>query len=371
MEADPVEIWLSKMEKRHSRNQNTTRLYQATLEKFCSFVNMTPDQIVEEWKKAKYDLKTREQYIDEMLEKIEFYENYLGKQDLCKNSISTYLAGIASFFKYMRIPAKIELFRAHPKYHNRDITKEEFKRILNNVNPRDRAFFLMMAQSGLRPVTLMQLTFEQIREDFEADKIPCCIKVSRIKTKGEYVDHFTFIGEDAVEALKAYFAERGVPKDNERIFKGVKTPNAFSMRFGYAVRSLELIRPENMRQEGKPQPLRLYCLRKYFRKFAGSAGQDYVNFWMGHTLGVDDHYFSRDVEHHRKIYGEKAMPNLRIFEPSALETEQTIRRLEKKVDELRQENLELRQRLNAHTLSSDQVQELLRRIEKLEKQVKS
>ena len=55
--------------------------------------------------------------------------------------------------------------------------------------------------------------------------------------------------------------------------------------------------------------IHLYCLHKWFRKGAGLVGQDFANFWIGHTsaLGVDLHYVSRDVEHHREIYPEKAM----------------------------------------------------------------
>ncbi len=71
---------------------------------------------------------------------------------------------------------------------------------------------------------------------------------------------------------------------------------------------------------GKPRNVRLYSLRKFFRKCAGHAGQDYVKFWMGHSLGgVDSAYFSRDPEHHRKIYQEKAAPHLYI--EHALESE--------------------------------------------------
>jgi hypothetical protein len=83
--------------------------------------------------------------------------------------------------------------------------------------------------------------------------------------------------------------------------------------------------------------LRLYSLRKFFRKYAAQAGPDFVNFWMGHTssLGVDLHYFSRDVEHHRKQYAEKAMPFLRLETATPSETEQQI-------EELRGENAVLK-----------------------------
>jgi integrase len=366
---DPVEIWISKMEKRHSGSPSTESRYRTQLQQFCDFIGTSPQQIVTDWKKVRQTgrLIDRDNYVEEMMDKIDAYENFLGKQDLTKASIFTYLVPVASFFKYLRIPVKVELGKRPVVYCNRDITVEEIRRILNNSNPRDRAFFLMMAQSGLRPITLTQLPYEALSEEFESDRIPCCVKVDQAITKGEYVSHFSFIAEDAVKALKDFFAERGAPAATEKIF-GDLTSNAFSMRFGYAVRKLDLIDDEHMRKGRKPQPLRLYCLRKFFRKFAGPAGVDFVNFWMGHKLGVDEHYFSHDVEHHRKAYAEKAMPNLRILEPSALATERTIIELRNRIEELENKNRELKNRLNGYMLTSDQVKELLRRIEKLEKQ---
>jgi len=335
---DPVEIWISKLEKRHSGSAGTESRYRDYLQRFCGFIGSTPQQIMEDWKNIRQtgQLIHRENFVEDMLEKIDAYEYHLGKQALTKGTITTYLTGVASFFKYMRIPVKVEFGKRSTAYHNRDITVEEIRRILHNSTPRDKAFYLMMLQSGLRPMTLMQLTYAQIKTDFEADRISCYIDVPRNMTKGEYKEHFSWMGPDAVNALKAYFKDRGVPKDNETIFTGVKTASAFSMRFGYYVRNLGLIKPEDMREGRKPQQLRLYCLRKFFRNMAGPAKMPYVNFWMGHKQpGVDDHYFTTDVEVHRKQYEKFAMPNLQIFEPSSLDFTAQLREKAEEIKELK------------------------------------
>jgi uncharacterized coiled-coil protein SlyX len=55
---------------------------------------------------------------------------------------------------------------------------------------------------------------------------------------------------------------------------------------------------------------------------------------MGHSLGVDDHYFSKtDVEKHREKYAEHAIPNLRIESKTANQTEKTIIELRNKIAE--------------------------------------
>lgn len=66
-----------------------------------------------------------------------------------------------------------------------------------------------------------------------------------------------------------------------------------------------------------------------------------------HIPESDDSYFTRDVEHHRKIYEQKAMPLLRIFKFSVLETEQTIMELRKQLRDRDREVAELNEKIEA------------------------
>ncbi|MDH5795226.1 MAG: hypothetical protein OEZ24_03870 [Candidatus Bathyarchaeota archaeon] len=56
---------------------------------------------------------------------------------------------------------------------------------------------------------------------------------------------------------------------------------------------------------------------------------------MGHTVreGVDEHYRPTDVEFHRKLYAEKAMPFLRLETATPTETEKTIEELRAQLKE--------------------------------------
>lgn len=102
------------------------------------------------------------------------------------------------------------------------------------------------------------------------------------------------------------------------------------------------------RKGRKPAELRLYNLRKWFRKQAGHAGFDYVNFWMGHTLGVDDHYFSRDVKLHRKVYAEKAIPFLRLSKTTIkVEHDKEIEKLKVQMKQLQKE-LKMQKKVTAY-----------------------
>ena len=64
---------------------------------------------------------------------------------------------------------------------------------------------------------------------------------------------------------------------------------------------------------------------------------EFVQFWMGHTVnaGQDDHYRPRDVEFHRELYAEKAMPHLRLETATPTETDKAITTLEEENRELK------------------------------------
>ena len=229
-------------------------------------------------------------------------------------------------------------------YHNRDITHEEIRLILDASRPRERAFYAIMAQSGLRPNTICDLKYENIREDFESNIIPCKIEIPQEIAKGKYHSFFTFICEDAVKYLKSYLIVRPDIKDEDYIFlkEGTKqrtNPKSLSALFGRTANKLKEKGKMKLKQkkENKPHDIRLYNLRKFFRKHANPAGFEFVQFWMGHTVnaGQDDHYRPRDVEFHRKLFAEKAMPHLRLETATPTETDKAITTLEEENRELK------------------------------------
>jgi hypothetical protein len=121
------------------------------------------------------------------------------------------------------------------------------------------------------------------------------------------------------------------------------------------VQRLEIDESKGKKESGSPKmkEIRLHGLRKYFRNNMKADGA-FVNFWMGLSLGVDAHYISRDVEEHRRRYRE-GYPSLRLYEadPASIvnlysenadlkrriaATEEKLARIEKLLDELKEEN---------------------------------
>jgi len=232
-------------------------------------------------------------------------------------------------------------------YHNRDITHEEVRLILDSSRPRERAFYAIMAQSGLRPFTICNLKYENIKEDLENNIIPCKIEIPQEIAKGKYHAYFTFIGDEAVKYLRSYLVIRPKIKDEDYLFlsdDGQKNTSSKSISKFFAQTVKKLPDKELMtlkqKKKTKPHDVRLYNLRKFFRKYANQAGFEFVQFWMGHTVnaGQDDHYRPKDVEFHRKLYAEKAAPDIRI-------DSETPRETEKALTSLKQENEDLKERL--------------------------
>jgi hypothetical protein len=104
-----------------------------------------------------------------------------------------------------------------------------------------------------------------------------------------------------------------------------------SRAFRFAARKLEKSGALTFEiREGKPSELRLYNLRKFFRKYANQMGFEHVNYLMGHTVrGSDANYKPQDPEFYRDLYAEKAMPFLRLEEPTPTETGALIKTLKK------------------------------------------
>lgn len=374
MKFNAVQSWLDNVAYAHSKNKNTPYYYRYRLGLFCDFIKRTPEQILEEFK-GMTDREFRREYAHYL----KAYISNLTREGYAPTTIQANVTAVKSFFKYSDLPlGYIPTARNRVVFHNRDITKGEIVQILKASRPRDAAYYCIMGQSGLRPVTLSQLKRKHIEPDFTEGVIPCEIDVPEELAKGQFGAYFTFMGEESVKYLESYFnTRRGVDTDDylftchgsEKSISRKSMSNIFirTLEDLKAAGTMDFEQPE----EGRPRTVRMYNLRKWFRKQAGHAGVEYVNFWMGHHADYkaphipqsDEHYFSRkDVEFHRQLYVEKAMPHLRLETKTPTETEQEIidlrKQLEARDKELRAIHSELARFRRDHELLNEIAGEL-------------
>jgi integrase len=317
---EPMEDWLSARAESPQTRTNYLMCWKA-FSQFCHGRMKDPLGLVAEYRTVKYQGPLQQKFLDEWQDVIRAYSTYLKTNRFAPTTVNTYLAVVKSFVTYWKIPLDVDLPR-HPcvLYHNRDMTKEQVRQILSHATPRDRTIWLLMAESGLRAGTAVTLKYWQIQDDFEKGTVPLRILTPAETLKDHVGDRWSFIGEDGYRALKEYLAPRIPLKGEDFVFAselpGKATHEPFSVaslsvKFSRITRKLKMERGAPI---GKPGHIRMHGLRKYFRNNM-RADASYREFWMGHSLGVDAHYVSRDPEFHRSEY-KKNYEDLRILEPT-------------------------------------------------------
>ncbi len=299
--------------------------------------------IVDEYRAARrlgYDSEL--DFTESWQDLIRAYSTFIKQSRYAPLTQKNYLSIAKSFFSYYKIPIDVDLpRRACVIYHNRDLSRENIRKIFNKASQRDRTIWLLMAESGLRVNTTIYLKYWQIKEDFEKEIVPMRIITPAESLKDHVGDRWSFIGEDGFKALKEYLQPRIPLNDDEFVFTTKKpermkgdqfTSASLSTIWRKVVRALKLEKNSTHR---KFNHFRMHGLRKYFRNNM-RADPSYREFWMGHSLGVDAHYVSRDPEFHRKEY-KKGYESLRILEPA------TPAQLTEIVDQLKQKDQEIQQ----------------------------
>ncbi len=174
--------------------------------------------------------------------------------------------------------------------------------------------------------------------------------VPREITKGRILEHYTFIGSEAIDYLRLYLdkRKRGTESlspeditDDSLLFRAnlkAEKPvvhGSVENEFREACLNLGLMKKGPYRKASK---IRIHTLRKFFRTYANSAGYTWVHFWMGHKLhNNDETYFHgpETVQESREAYASI----LRYISPSVAQMKNG------RITELEQENIRLKQEL--------------------------
>lgn len=340
-EIDLIQTWLDSVALGHSGAKNTETLYRYGFNLFLKYINAQPRDIAQD-----YEQMPEKLFRHKYAELLRSWSGHLKRQDLTPSSIGNYVKTVQSFFKHNDYPLGfVQSVQKRVVYHNRDITREEILAILGMSAPREKAFYAIMAQSGLRPTTLCNLKIKNLEPDFSANRVPLKITVPEEIAKGKYHEYITFMAEDAARLLRDYLNTRRNLTAESLLFVnyGTEDPmiyNSMSSLFRKAVRLLRekgLMKYEQ-RKADRPAEIRLYTLRKWFRKMAIQAGFENVDYWMGHTgPGVDASYRPSDPEFYRTIYAEKAIPFLRLEATTPSEVEKTMEAQAEQINLLRAE----------------------------------
>jgi site-specific recombinase XerD len=358
METNAIENWLNTVAFSHSDSKQTRTIYKLNIQKFLTHAGTTADQILQEYDNCKNDKKFKQKWTPIIMSLIgKMREN--NYSPLTQNNVIT---AIKSFYRYNSLPIGfIPSGKQYIRFHNRPITKEEINLIIRESQPREKAYYSLMKDSGLRPQTISKLKIGDLENLLDENTpIPCPIIIRQEITKGKYSEYFTFTGEESIKHIKEYLKrQRKQPLITEEYLFTMENkrtpvnPDVINHTFARTIKTLRTekildFKTESQTVNGKTETsnkIKLYSLRKYYRN-NNHADWDYKNFWMGHlgALGADKHYIDtsttpENIEKHRQIYKEKAMPYLKIETKTPDQHEQTMTKLET-------ENKELKNRLD-------------------------
>jgi site-specific recombinase XerC len=205
--------WLDKVRMEKTGSSKTQDEYAYRLQKFCDWAKKTPDQLIAE-RKEQLKPSSSDQDETKTEDLITTYFNFLSGESKDpterakkRTSAKSYYGAIRSFFKYnSTAKSPIALTGQTPKSSAgrriNPITLDEFKRIDTVIGVRDRALLRFMKDSGCSTEDVTMFNYGDIRTQFEKGEQFIHLKAIRQKTQNNYD---TFIGPNAVEALRVYF----------------------------------------------------------------------------------------------------------------------------------------------------------------------
>lgn len=304
-------LWLTAIQTDKSGSKHTEREYCRGLKAFCDWIGKTPDQLIMERKAELKDSETEMNAENKLREFCAILEN---KKTVTRTTIATkYHAPVKSFYSYNNVPLKLKT----PKHTTRERephTIEQIKALMKIGDVRERAFMMLLKDSGMSREDAVMLRYKDIKAEYETGAQVIHLKVVRQK---ESIEYDTFIGKNAIESIKAYLEYR--QNRGEKITDD--TPLIATLN-GQAVtpENVSAIFERLSHSAGfKTSPHRF---RKYFEShLALSAPSILVKYWLGHSLGVEKAYFMPPLEKQREEYAESYKEIDISEQPSELERE--------------------------------------------------
>jgi len=391
-----LENWLENSEQSIKRMQmrikgrkkgsdSTVQLYAFGVRDYLQFIDLKdgPDKAVQSMREGKIDpTLTIDDWIDNLLQRVS------------SGTARKYIGGVKRWLQVNKIPVEwddIEMPVYESVEEDRAPTTEELRTILTYAYQlRDKAIILCATSSGLRIGTLLSLTYGDCNFTFFDEIVVVTVKPApgrKIRGKKAFITFFSPEARETFLAYKTQREKRGEKMTAESFLFPATTEKTKPMSTAtFRVQWLRILKRAGLAQKsegGKWHELHFHVLRKWFETRCKIAGvkPSFYQHWMTHKGGkdpetyLDASYFKPLFDEHAAEY-RKVIPHLaiktvsettmKLLQNSLKERDQSVEALRARIEELEKKNVELKQRLNGTMLTSDQVNQLLKRIEKLE-----
>ncbi len=352
------------------KSEGSVNNYLTAMKLYMNFTGLNPDQMLDE---AEEDMKKsrRDRGLPES-RLLDFHEYLLtkhskmrgkrtGSAGVSKNLAKMYFSAIRGFYKANGFYLNVKTPRATNKKENfkLELRPKDVKKLVD-LAPclRDKAIILSMFQSGMDVATICSLNYGDVSRQLKEEKVPLIIHVNRDK---EGVEFHTFLGKDAIDALKLYIQERErkygekLQHDSPLFVKeGAKklsferiTTNLIQNMSKDLVLNAGIVTEDEL-EASDINPARPHALRSAFSTILKLEGVNelFVEYMLGHSIPYNGAYFRPQPEELCKVYSqheralsisEVSMPMVEVEKRLRLEIDKhqaVIKELEKKVLEI-------------------------------------
>jgi hypothetical protein len=358
-EYETVNKWLSRL------SQSTRNVNIIIFSKFMEYLkqgqgkfnSLTPDELVEFQKNA----SNGELY--DILDEIQGYIN--SQQNIRYNSLRKYYSTLRSFFAHNRVELprdKSYRVKSEVPQVRGLLTPEEVRSMALASKPRYKAIFLSLLQGGmgLEEFDYWNKTgWPSLKDQLARSTRLVRVDLPGRKMKKHTQPYYTFLGRDAVDAIRNY-VEHFRPDKTDAIFydqngnpvsKG--SVQDYWKRLSYRVGLVKPQREKDLKARAKVRHGKnLHELRDTFRTLWSKSSAKYFigEFFMGHTIDPQNYDKSSiDVNFYEKEYLKaesllnimsSAKPYGQVEEDRVLDLERQNEELREKMKELETPNLE-------------------------------
>lgn len=265
-----VEKWLM------NYSESTQNRYGAALRAFCDRYKVTPEE-------------TRSWHVDLAEDRMVDWKNER-KEILAGKTVRLDFTAVKQWFLFNRIRVAVLCKNVPATRTVLDYIplRENIQRLLDSARLSHKVAIGLMAFSGLRPIDVVQLEFQNIKASYwKNDEVLTVVKQHQ-KTREWYVG---FVGTQGTRYIRGYLKsreERGekmtdrspvVLRWNKGPLKSTSLRSTVQRLINGSVGRYPT--GESFRR------FRPYCLRKYFRRAVNKIGFAEAEYLMGHREGLE------------------------------------------------------------------------------------
>lgn len=272
--------WFLKLESQHGKKLGTQKNYAMALERFCEYMEMTPDEIIAAYTKA-LDSNTRKA-VEDWNDNLDLFVPWaIEKYGLSRSRAKDHFAGIKSFFDNN---VAIKLTARTPEAYSKERLPTSIDDIRDKILPhadiQETFIILFLKDSGVSQAEALRFNVGDIED------LGNGFGYLRVFRRKEGVNYETFIGPNAMNAMHQYLEYR--KREGETI---TNDSPLFTKKNKLGERLTRSLISWQLTELGKKAGVELstHRLRKCFETYLalGKVHPIILKYWMGHKIGRD------------------------------------------------------------------------------------